>query len=188
MRTLTKSKTYVTALLFALYVVGTAPRGASQMIEGPLMIKAFRIEFNNRVIGAVVVTGRNNLNPPPGYASGHEYWSWTPGNAWPGTFILYPVNTVPDFYSFSWETRPHESFDLSRTVPMPSISTAPGDRFYRVQVRNDSRWLDQGWMWLIDGDKRVQDWYGRSLTSDLLGDGSAIRFTSAEPPAPGSCE
>jgi hypothetical protein len=157
------------------------------MIEGPLMIKAYRIEFNNRVLGTVVVTGRDNPSPPPGYASGREYWSWMPGAAWPGTFTLVPINSVPDYYSFSWEMRPHERFDLSRTVPMPSISLDPGDRFYKVQVRNDSRWVDHGWMWL-DGVKRVQEWYGRNLTSDLIGDGAAIRFTSAEPPTPGSCE
>ncbi|HEU4387425.1 MAG TPA: hypothetical protein VFV34_06480, partial [Blastocatellia bacterium] len=152
--------------------VGTVSTHARQILDGPLMIKAFRIEFNNRVVGAVVVTGRDNPAPPPGYASGREYWSWTPGAAWPGTFTLVPVNTVPDYYSFSWETRSHEKFDLSRTVPIPSISIAHGDRFYRVQVRNDSRWVDQGWMWL-DGDKRVQEWYGQNLTSDLLGDGTA---------------
>jgi hypothetical protein len=155
------------------------------------MIRAYRIEFNNRVIGTVVVTGRDNPNPPPGYTSGREYWAWMPGAAWPGTFTLVPINTVPDYYSSSWETRSHESFELSRTVPMPSIPVDAADRFYRVQVRTDSKWVDQGWMWLNNddrGDKRVQEWYGRNLTSDLIGDGTAIRFTSAEPPTPGSSE
>jgi hypothetical protein len=151
------------------------------------MIKAYRIEFNNRFIGTVVVTGSDNTNPPPGYASGREYWSWVPEAAWPGTFTLVPINTVPDYYSFSWETRAHRSFDLSHAVPMPPISLDAGDRFYRVQVRPDALWKDQAWMWL-DGDKRNQEWYGRNLTSDLVGDGTAIRFTSAEPPAPGSCD
>ena len=62
------------------------------------------------------------------------------------------------------------------------------DLFYRVQVRTESGWVDQGWMWLINGPKRVQEWYGRNLTSDLVGEGTAIRFTSAEPPRPGSIE
>ena len=134
------------------------------------MIKAYRIEFNNKIIGTVVVVGCDNLNPPPGYTAGQEYWTWTPGAAWRGTFTLVPVNTVPDYYSNSWETFPHEHFDLSRTVPMPSISPEAGDRFYRVQVRSESRWIDQGWMWLINGTERVQEWYGRNLTSDLVGD------------------
>jgi hypothetical protein len=157
-------------------------------MEGMTTLKAYRIEFNNRIIGTVVVVGCDNLNPPPGYSAGHEYWSWTPGAAWRGTFTLIPVETVPDYYSHTWEMFSHDHFDLSRIVPMPSISPEVGDRFYRVQVRNDSRWVDQGWMWLINGDKRVQEWYGRNLTSDLVGDGTAIRFTSAEPPAPGSTE
>jgi hypothetical protein len=188
MRTLAKSNSYITALLITLYAIATAPAHPSQILDGPLMIKAFRIEVNNRVIGTVVVTGRANTNPPPGYTAGREYWSWMPGAAWPGTFTLVPINTVPDYYSFSWETRPHRIFDLSHTVPMPSISPGPGDRFYRVQVRDDPLSRDQAWMWL-DGDKRVQQWYGLSLTSDLIGDGTAaIRFTSAEPPVPGSSE
>ena len=150
------------------------------------MIKAYRIEFNNVIIGTMVVVGRDNLNPPPGYTAGHEYWSWTPGAAWRGTFTLVPANTVPDYFSHSWETFSHGNFDLSRTVPMPSISPEASDRFYRVQVRRDSRWVDQGWMWLINGADRVQKWYGRNLTSDLIGEGTAIRFTSAELPPPGS--
>ncbi|MCM3873057.1 MAG: hypothetical protein ND895_20435, partial [Pyrinomonadaceae bacterium] len=98
------------------------------------------------------------------------------------------VNTVPDYYSNSWETFPHEHFDLSRTVPMPSVMADMGGQFYSVQVRSESRWVDQGWMWLINGAERVQEWYGRNLTSDLVGEGTAIRFTSANPPTPGSSE
>ena len=131
--------------------------------------------------------GRDNLNPPPGYTAGQEYWTWIPGAAWRGTFTLVPVDTVPDYYSSSWATFPHDHFDLSHTAPMPSISPEAGDRFYRVQVRSGSRWIDQGWMWLIN-DERKQEWYGRSLTSDLIGDGTAIRFTSADPPKPGSTD
>ena len=191
MRTLAKSSMQLlqtTALLVALCAVGTAPAHAAEILDGPLMIKAYRIEFNNRIIGTVVVVGCDNLNPPPGYTAGQEYWTWTPGAAWRGTFTLVPVNDVPDYYSYSWETFPHEHFDLSRTVPMPSISPEAGDRFYRVQVRSESRWVDQGWMWLINGTERVQEWYGRNLTSDLVGDGTAIRFTSVDPPTPGSSD
>lgn len=46
--------------------------------------------------------------------------------------------------------------------------------------------INQGWMWLINGAQPVQEWYGQNLTSDLVGAGGAIYFTSAEPPAPGS--
>lgn len=136
----------------------------------------------------MVVVGCNNLNPPPGYTAGKEYWTWTPGAAWRGTFTLVPITTVPDYYSHSWETFPHEHFDISRTVPMPSISPEAGDRFYRVQLRGEAIWIDGAWMWLRNGAGRVQEWYGRNLTSDLVGTGTAIRFTSADPPAPGSSD
>jgi hypothetical protein len=177
-----------TALLVALCAVGTAPAQAAEILDGPMMIKAYRIEFNNKIIGTVVVVGRDNLNPPPGYTAGREYWTWAPGAAWRGTFTLVPVNTVPDYYSNSWETFPHEHFDLSRTVPMPSVMADMGGQFYSVQVRRESRWVDQGWMWLINGNERLQEWYGRNLTSDLIGTGTAIRFTSADPPTAGSSD
>jgi hypothetical protein len=191
MRTLATSSMQLlqtTALLVTLCAAGTAPAHAGEMIDGPVMIKAYRIEFNNKTIGTAVVVGRNNLNPPPGYNAGKEYWTWIPGASWRGTFTLVPVSNVPDYYSYSWETFPHERFDLSRTVPMPSISPEAGDRFYRVQVRSESRWIDQGWMWMINGTERVQEWYGRNLTSDLIGTGTAIRFTSVDPPTPGSSD
>jgi len=168
MRTLAKSSMQVlhtTALLVALCAVAFGPAHAGQLNEGMTSIKAYRIEFNNRIIGSVVVVGCDNLNPPPGYTASQEYWTWRPRAAWRGTFTLVPVNTVPDYYSYSWETFPHEHFDLSRIVPMPSISPESGDRFYRVQVRTESRRVDQGWMWLINGAERVQEWYGRNLTT-----------------------
>ena len=188
MRTLAESRNQVlhALVLFLALWAAIAPAHARQILEGPLMIKAYRIEFNNRAIGKVVVVGRDNPNPPPGYSAGQQYWTWTPEEAWRGTFTLVPVSIVPDFYSHSWATFPNGRFDLSRTVSMAPISAEAGDRFYRVQVRSGSGWLDQGWMWLINGAEQMQAWYGRNLTSDQLGDGAAIRFTSAEPPAPGS--
>jgi hypothetical protein len=174
--------------IVGLYTVAVAPADASQLIEGMSSIKAYRIEFNNQIIGKVVVVGCDNPNPPPGYTAGQEYWTWSPGNAWRGTFTLVPDKTVPDHNSYSWEKFPHEHFDLSRRVPMPAISPDAGDRFYRVQAQSGSRWIDQGWMWLINEDNFVQEWYGQNLMSDLVGTGEAIRFTSAEPPAPGSKE
>ena len=177
-----------TVLPLALCLAGTIAGQAAEIQDGPMMIKAYRIEFNNRIIGTIVVVGCDNLNPPPGYTAGKEYWTWTPGAAWSGTFTLVPMSNVPDFYSHSWETFSHQHFDLSRTVPMPSLMADMGGQFYSVQVRSEFRWVDQGWMWLINGAERVQEWYGRNLTSDLIGTGTAIRFTSADPPPPGSSD
>ena len=195
MRTLAKSVMQIlhnAAVLVAVCAVA-APAHARQLMDGLSTLKAYGIEFNDRTIGTVVVVGCDNLNPPPGYSAGKEYWTWTPGAAWRGTFTLVPVDTVPDYYSYSWETYSHDHFDISHTVPMPSISADASDRFYRVQVRSESRWTDQGWMWLDNGDERrgderKQEWYGRNLTSDLVGYGTAIRFTSADPPKPGSTD
>ena len=190
MRTLAKSVMQIlhaAAVVVALFAAAaTVP--AREILDGPLMLKVYRIEFNDRTIGTLVVVGRDNPNPPPGYIAGREYWTWIPGAARRGTFTLVPGDSVPDYYSSNWATFPHDHFDLSRAVPMPSISPEPGDRFYRVQVQSGSRWIDQGWMWLINGDEPKQEWYGRNLTSDLVGDGTAIRFTSADPPKPGSSD
>jgi hypothetical protein len=88
-------------------------------MEGMISVTAFRIEFNARIIGRVVVVGCDNMNPPPGYTAGQEYWAWEPGAAWRGTFTLVPVDTVPDFGAFAWTRFSHQHFDLSHTVPMP---------------------------------------------------------------------
>ena len=86
MRTLMKSGMQVlhtTALILALCAVA-APVRARQLMDGMSGIKAYRIEFNNVVIGTVVVVGSENLNPLPGYTAGQEYWTWAPGAAWRG--------------------------------------------------------------------------------------------------------
>jgi hypothetical protein len=163
-----------------------APTHPAQLNEGMSTLKAYQIEFNHILIGRVVVVGCENLNPPPGYRAGQEYWTWVPGAAWRGTFTLVPDNNMPNYYAYRWEKFPHQHFDLSRTVPMPAISPEAGDRFYRVQAQSGDQWVDQGWMWLIDGERRVQQWYAQNLLSDLAGTGEAMRFTSVEPPAPGS--
>jgi hypothetical protein len=173
-------------LSLALLLFTSSSTHAWQLMDGMTTIKAYEIVFNHRLIGRVVVVGCGNPNPPPGYTAGLEYWNWSPGAAWRGSFTLVPVEAVPDYYAHSWATFPHEHFDLSHTVPMPAIAPEAGDRFYRVQVHNGSRWAPHGWMWLMNGSPRAQEWYGRNLTSDLVGDGTAIRFTSAEPPRPGS--
>ncbi len=67
MRTLAKSSMQVlhtTALLVALCAVAFGPAHAGQLNEGMTSIKAYRIEFNNRIIGSVVGVGCDNLNPP----------------------------------------------------------------------------------------------------------------------------
>jgi hypothetical protein len=175
------------ALLAGLCVAGAASTHAWQLLDGMTGIKAYEVQFNRRVVGRVVVVG-SDATPPPGYTAGLEYWNWEPGAAWRGAFTLVPVDAVPSHDAYGWTTFPHERFDLSHTVPMPAVAPQPGDRFYRVQVQKGRRWVSRGWMWLQDGPQPAQEWYGRKLTSDLVGegDGSAIRFTSAEPPRPGS--
>jgi hypothetical protein len=175
------------ALLVGLGALGAVPTDAGQLMEGMTTVKAFRIEFNARTIGQVVVVGCDTANPPAGYSAGQEYWTWEPGAAWRGTFTLVPVDAVPDHAAFRWTTFAHQHFDLSHTVPMPAIAAAASDRFYRVQVRRGAAWVEQGWMWLVSGSTRKQEWFGRDLTSDLVGDdGASIRFASADIPAPGS--
>jgi hypothetical protein len=159
---------------------------AGQLDPGTDGLGVYQIEFDNRIIGLVVVVGCDNLNPPPGYTAGHEYWSWTAGAAWRGTFTLVPNETIPDYRSYNWEVFSHDHFDISHAVPMPEISLEASDRFYRVQVRRGTRWVDQGWMWLIDSTERRQEWFGRNLTTDLVWYGNPIRFISADPPAAGS--
>jgi hypothetical protein len=155
-------------------------------MDGMTGLKAYQIVFGGRVIGRVVLVGCDNSNPPTGYTAGVEYWNWNRGAAWRGSFTLVPIEAVPNYSAYRWTTFPHEHFDLSQTVPMPSIAPEAGDQFYRVNVQEGSRWVPQGWMWLKSGPPRIQEWYGQNLTSDLIGDGTAIRFTSAEPPPQGS--
>jgi hypothetical protein len=164
----------------------SATPAPAQLNDGMSSLKAYQIEFNHQLIGRVLVVGCENSNPPPGYSPGQEYWTWVPGAAWRGTFTLVPDSNIPNYNAHRWERFPHQHFDISHTVPMPGVSPEAGDRFYRVQAQNQSQWVDQGWMWLINGEKRVQQWYALNLLSDLVGTGEAIRFTSVEPPAPGS--
>jgi hypothetical protein len=199
MKRMTRLKQQMTAVLgLTLFVIAIALCAATsqaahsatpapaQLNDGMSGLKAYGIEFNHQLIGRVVVVGCENQNPPPGYSAGQEYWTWVPGAAWRGTFTLVPDSTVPNYEAHRWERFPHQHFDISRTVPMPGVSPEAGDRFYRVQAQNQSQWVEQGWMWLINGEKRVQQWYALNLMSDLVGTGEAIRFISVEPPAPGS--
>jgi hypothetical protein len=167
-----------------------APDPASAQLMDALttLVAPFAIEANGRVVGHVVVVGGGNTDPPPGYTAGTEYWTWTAGSPWPDKFTLVPRRAVPRFTALSWETFPHERFDLSRTVPLPPISPSADDDFYRVQIAASAGWLDQGFMWLEAGSPAVQTWYGIGLTNDLVGDGGRIRFRTVEPPAAGSVD
>lgn len=67
------------------------------------LVAPFSIEVNGRVFGQVVVVGGKNIDPPPGYAAGTEYWTWGVGRPWRGAFTLVPRRTVPSHASFTWQ-------------------------------------------------------------------------------------
>jgi hypothetical protein len=182
-----KTVTRRVAFMAALFAAASATTNA-QLNEGMVGFKAYRILFGSQAIGHVVVVGCDNANPPAGFAAGREYWTWSPGAAWRGSFTLVPVEAVPIYSAYHWTEFPHEHFDLSHAVPLPAILPRPGDRFYEVRVRDGSEWMPRGWMWLTDVPRLAQEWYGLDLASDLVGEGSAIRFDSVEPPAPNSAE
>lgn len=180
-RTISKFSAY----LLALGLITIAAPATGQLVDGTIRISSFTIEFDNQVVGRLVVVGCDNTSPPTGYSAGKEYWTWTSGTPWRGAFKLVPSGTVPSYSSYTWQTFPHEHFDLSGTVPMPSVSPAPSDEFYKVQIASGGGWVDQGYMWLDVGSPSVQVWYGVDLTDDLVGNGGQIRFQSVEPPDPG---
>jgi hypothetical protein len=159
---------------------------ASGQLDWGIGVLAYTIQFNGQTLGRVVVVSVDHPNPPSGYTPGYEYWTWTAGTPWRGAFKLVPTSNVPSYSSYTWETFPHDHFDLSQTVPLPSINPAPDDKFYQVAIQNGSTWTNQGYMWLEDGSPSAQTWYGIGLTDDLVGNGGEIRFQSVEPPSAGS--
>lgn len=165
-----------------LLLLSVSARG--QLFPGVGGFMAYDIEFNGAVVGKVVVVAQG-ASPPAGYTSGKEYWSWTSGTPWRPAFKLVPAASVPSFGSYSWQTFPHDHFDLSGTVSIPTIDVGPNDAFWRVQVKSGASWSDRGWMWLVDGSPDAQVWYGKNLSTDLVG-GDQIRFESVEPPDAGS--
>jgi hypothetical protein len=170
----------------ALVLLVLAARAWAQLAPGVTELRAYDIKFGDTVIGKVVVVG-DPASLPSGYSAETEYWTWASGQAWRGAFRLVPTDTVPSYSAHSWQTFPHDHFDLSGTVSIPSIDPDPGDAFYEVSIKSGSSWLDRGYMWLVDGAPDEQVWYGQGLTSDLVGDGGTeIRFQSVEPPAAGS--
>ena len=170
--------------VMALALMATAEVPASgQLMEGlSTLVAPYTIEYGGQVIGRVVVVSCDNTSPPSGYTAGKEYWTWTSGSPWRGAFKLVPSATVPSYTAYTWQTFPHEHFDLSDTVAFPSVTPAPADAFYQVQIASGGGWIDQGYMWLDVGSPTVQTWYGVDLTSDLVGNGGQIRFQSVEPP------
>jgi hypothetical protein len=174
-------------------VVGTAAPASAQLNDGmSSLVAPYTIQVNGQVVGWVVVVSCDNTAPPRGYAAGTEYWTWTSGAPWRGAFILVPTTTVPRHSTYTWQTFPHEHFDLSRTVLFPPVSPAEHDEFYRVQVASGTGWKEQGYMWLDVGSSTapivptVQTWYGVGLTTDLVGNGGPIRFQTGTPPTPRS--
>ena len=167
-----------------------APVPASAQLNDGMstLVAPFTIEVHGRVVGQVVVLGGANTDPPPGYTAGTEYWTWTAGRPWREGFTLVPRRTIPRYDAFTWQTFPHERFDLSRTVPFPAVTPGVDDAFYEVQIAAGTGWLDQGYMWLDTGSPTVQTWYGIGLTKDLVGDGGPIRFHTVEPPPAGSAD
>ena len=171
-------------------VVGAAAPASAQLMDGmTTLVAPYTIQVNGQVVGRVVVVSCENTDPPRGYAAGTEYWTWTSGAPWPGAFTLVPATTVPRHSGYTWQTFPHEHFDLSHTVPFPAVSPAANDEFYRVQVASGTRWIEQGYMWLDVASSTgpivptVQTWYGVGLTTDLVGNGGPIRFQTVEAPA-----
>ena len=176
-------------LAVGLWTVAAPVPASAQLNDGySTLVAPFTIEVNGRVVGQVVVVGGANTDPPPGYTAGTEYWTWTGGRAWREGFTLVPRPTVPRHGAFSWQTFPHERFDLSRTVSFPAVAPGVDDAFYEVQIAAGTGWVDQGYMWLDTGSPTVQTWYGIGLTKDLVGDGGPIRFRTVEPPAAGSAD
>lgn len=178
---LTRNQILAAMVLATTSLVGPAARG--QLLDGNTGFQAYEIQYNNQAIGKVVVV---HANPPSGYAAETEYWTWTAGQAWRGAFKLVPTDTVPNHAAYTWQTFPHDHFDLSGTVSIPSIDPDPNDAFYKVSVKSGTSWLDRGYLWLVDGSPDVQEWYGKNLTADTIGEGSDIRFESVEPPSAGS--
>ena len=120
------------ALCVGAATVAAPIPASAQLMDGMISLVApFTIEVHGRVVGQVVVVGGANTDPPPGYTAGTEYWTWTGGRPWRDGFTLVPRRTIPRYDAFSWQTFPHERFDLSRTVPFPAVSPARRRRLLR---------------------------------------------------------
>lgn len=162
----------------------------AELVPSVCGIGSFDIVWSNVVVGYVVVVAEDNTNPPAGYTAGYEYWTWTSGPPWRGAFKLQPTGGNPPTYgNYTWKVFPHEHFDLSDTIPFPSISPGANDGFGEVSVGSGSSWDTQGYMWLKAGSPPTQEWYGVDLTADLIDSGTGnIRFVSVEVPTASSVD
>ena len=166
------------SLALGLWTMAAPVPASAQLNDGmTTLVAPFTIEVNGRVVGQVVVVGGANTDPPPGYTAGTEYWTWTGGRAWREGFTLVPRPTVPRHGAFSWQTFPHERFDLSRTVSFPAVSPGVDDAFYEVQIAAGTGWVDQGYMWLDTGSPS-----GADLVRDRADQGSCRRRWSDQVP------
>ena len=94
---------------------------------------------------------------------------------------------VPRHGAFSWQTFPHERFDLSRTVSFPAVSPGVDDAFYEVQIAPHG--LGRSGVHVArrrppDRADLVRD----RADQGSVGDGGPIRFRTVEPPAAGSAD
>lgn len=173
---------------FILMALFAAP-ASGQLYPNPDKPPPFEIMSGGQTVGTLVVIPCDASNVPAGYTAGYEYWSWESGQDWPTSFRLVPTNDAyPAYSSLSWEIFPHEHFDTTSTVDMPSVTVGAGDRFYHVEEKVLGLWIDHGYMHLdVSSAGTFQDWYARHLNGNVVGTGTReMRFTSVTPPTPGS--
>ena len=176
----------VSLLVTALF---GSPRSASaQTWIGTAEFKSYDIVVQGAVVGKMVAVSCHRRGGVAGFAPGQEHWTWDPGHGWDASFKLVPARTLPTYHGRTWQTFPHDHFDLSTTVPMPAVRLGSRDGFYRVSVKSGGAWKARGYMWLARGAEDRQILYGQGLTADLVGNGQAIRFEATNPPTPGSAQ
>ncbi len=186
-RTLEPSVLRMTVGLAGVLTLSVLPRtdANAQTWIGTTGFMTYDIVLSGSVIGKMVAVDCN-ADSVAGFAAGREHWSWVEGQEWRSGFKLIPVGGLPSHAGHTWQTFPHDHFDLSEKVPMPTVELGAEDAFYRVTVRVNGDWKPRGYMWLAGPAKGEQIWFGVDLGSDLVGEGETIRFETAAPPLPGS--
>ncbi len=168
----------------SLFALPCANANAQTWI-GTTEFMTYDIVLGGAVVGKMVAVDCD-ADSVGGFAAGTEHWSWVKGQEWKPGFKLVPTVGLPSHAAHTWQTFPHDHFDLSKKVPMPTVELGAGDAFYRVTVRVDGEWEPRGYMWLPGAAKDEQVWFGVDLESDLVGEGLPVRFETAAPPLPGS--